>query len=559
MSDLLPENPPTPATAYAVTPTMEMSAALFNLVFGSIHARLVAREDLEADFEALIAEGTSAALTMIQQNVAPQLAELEADIQAALEEIAFITEGVAPNSLLLNSKPGSWYLDPANFTVSADIKGFLAAADSAAARSAIGVDAAIAGAIEDLLDGSPAALDTLKELATALGNDANFAATVTNALAGKVSLGGVGQQTMTRRTTFSGSTGGIAVEGWGGEQIEFVAKSAADVAYFTFHIPGIAAVNFGMGGDNQLRRGGKALGAQSYLMWDHGNVNVGAFAVPNAPTQAKHVTTKEYVDARISRQVFTSSGTWTKPAGLNPEALVIVELWGGGGGGGRGNNGGSAGHGGGGGGGGGYACQYFRAADLPSSVSVVVGAGGAAAAGTLTPGDPGGASSFGSLTAFGGGGGGGGNSPGGGGGGGGQLSAGGNGMSGTGSGGGSGGLPNLPTPVAAGASGAGVTGTDGFYFHGGGGGAGCINNGGAAAGNGGSSIYGGGGGGGGSHSAGAGFGGASVNGGNGGDALAGANASNGAIPGGGGGGAPRNAGTLAGSGARGECIVRVVG
>ena len=47
------------------------------------------------------------------------------------------------------------------------------------------VTAAVAAAISALVDSSPAALDTLKELATALGNDANFSTTITNALAAK--------------------------------------------------------------------------------------------------------------------------------------------------------------------------------------------------------------------------------------------------------------------------------------------------------------------------------------------------------------------------------------
>lgn len=47
------------------------------------------------------------------------------------------------------------------------------------------VTAAVAAAITALVDSSPAALDTLKELATALGNDANFSTTITNALAAK--------------------------------------------------------------------------------------------------------------------------------------------------------------------------------------------------------------------------------------------------------------------------------------------------------------------------------------------------------------------------------------
>jgi hypothetical protein len=80
----------------------------------------------------------------------------------------------------------------------------LTAATQAAARTAIGAPAiddttpsgsavfsstktntAISAAIAALVASSPAALDTLNELAGALGNDANFATTMTNALAAK--------------------------------------------------------------------------------------------------------------------------------------------------------------------------------------------------------------------------------------------------------------------------------------------------------------------------------------------------------------------------------------
>jgi len=44
--------------------------------------------------------------------------------------------------------------------------------------------------IANLVSSAPATLDTLNELATALGNDPNFATTVTNSIAGKVSLTG---------------------------------------------------------------------------------------------------------------------------------------------------------------------------------------------------------------------------------------------------------------------------------------------------------------------------------------------------------------------------------
>ncbi|NIH98883.1 hypothetical protein [Mycolicibacterium fluoranthenivorans] len=65
--------------------------------------------------------------------------------------------------------------------------------DPAAARAAIGAVSTtdIAAAVNNVINGAPGALDTLNELATALGDDANFAATVTNALAGKAAAAAV--------------------------------------------------------------------------------------------------------------------------------------------------------------------------------------------------------------------------------------------------------------------------------------------------------------------------------------------------------------------------------
>lgn len=54
----------------------------------------------------------------------------------------------------------------------------------------VATTAFVQAAVAALIDSSPAALNTLKELATALGNDPNFATTMTNALAGKLSLSG---------------------------------------------------------------------------------------------------------------------------------------------------------------------------------------------------------------------------------------------------------------------------------------------------------------------------------------------------------------------------------
>jgi hypothetical protein len=59
----------------------------------------------------------------------------------------------------------------------------------AADTAAHDVDATIADAIAALVAAAPGTLDTLNELAAALGDDADFAATITTALAGKSATG----------------------------------------------------------------------------------------------------------------------------------------------------------------------------------------------------------------------------------------------------------------------------------------------------------------------------------------------------------------------------------
>lgn len=76
------------------------------------------------------------------------------------------------------------------FALSAYMRGVLGSADQTAARAALGAasQADINAAIAALVAASPATLDTLNEIATALGNDPNFATTMLNALALKAPL-----------------------------------------------------------------------------------------------------------------------------------------------------------------------------------------------------------------------------------------------------------------------------------------------------------------------------------------------------------------------------------
>jgi hypothetical protein len=133
-----------------------------------------------------------------------------------------------------------------------------------------------------------------------------------------------------------------------------------------------------------------------------GGTFTGLVTLSADPTSALHAATKQYVDAAAGGandyQLFTSSGTWTKPAGLTGNEIVMVELWGGGGGGRQNGTDWNAS----GGGGGEYRMFCFRAAELSATESVTVGAGGTAGA----SGTAGGFSSFNGIVAAGGNGGG---------------------------------------------------------------------------------------------------------------------------------------------------------
>lgn len=100
--------------------------------------------------------------------------------------------GTAPDSVLFDGEAPAFYLNRANHTgtqLAATISNFAAAVAAqvidAATLQGSNLAQVIAAAIAGVVDTAPGTLDTLNELAAALGDDPNFAATITALIATK--------------------------------------------------------------------------------------------------------------------------------------------------------------------------------------------------------------------------------------------------------------------------------------------------------------------------------------------------------------------------------------
>ncbi|MCZ7499379.1 MULTISPECIES: hypothetical protein [unclassified Agrobacterium] len=91
-------------------PPTEFTVDLWNAVFGDLADRITSREQLEASFETLKAQGIQASLDYIQINVAPQLANLRISIELAQEQIdQIIIGGKAPDTLKFGGQLPAYY------------------------------------------------------------------------------------------------------------------------------------------------------------------------------------------------------------------------------------------------------------------------------------------------------------------------------------------------------------------------------------------------------------------------------------------------------------------
>ena len=85
------------------------------------------------------------------------------------------------------------------------------------------ISAEISGAVSDLVGGAGAALDTLQELAAALGNDPSFATTLATQIANRVRFDEVQVLTAPQKAQACNNIGAVSLVELGNPQHDFVA------------------------------------------------------------------------------------------------------------------------------------------------------------------------------------------------------------------------------------------------------------------------------------------------------------------------------------------------
>jgi hypothetical protein len=132
----------------------------------------------------------------------------ETGLAASLEDYILATEKAAPNGVATLDANGfvpaeQLDIDLTAYYTSAEVDAEIAAIpapDYTGLATETYADTAAATAAAAVVDAAPGTLDTLNELAAALGDDANFATTVTNSLAAKADTSVVDAALLTKKT-----------------------------------------------------------------------------------------------------------------------------------------------------------------------------------------------------------------------------------------------------------------------------------------------------------------------------------------------------------------------
>ncbi|MDF8902673.1 phage tail protein [Escherichia coli] len=252
----------------------------------------------------------------------------------------------------------------------------------------VATTAFVQAALTALINGAPATLDTLKEIAAAINNDPNFSTTINNALALKAPLSS---------PALTGTpTAPTAAQSVNNTQIATTAFVKSAIAGMVGSAP--AALD-------TLNELAAALGNDPNFATTMLNALAGKQPLDNTLTNLSGkdvaglltylgLVNNGAVGRLIGMQIIKTSGTYTKTPGAMFADVIAI---GGGGGGGWATSTGNYNAAGGGGGGGGMARGLFNLSAI-STVLVTIGAGGnGGIASTMTNGTQGGTTTFGSY------------------------------------------------------------------------------------------------------------------------------------------------------------------
>jgi hypothetical protein len=151
------------------------------------------------------------------------------------------------------------------------------------ASGTVALTSDITSAVNGLVDAAPGALDTLNELAAAIGDDANYAAGVTTAL-GNLTSAGVAHGSATTNVH------GIA------DTAELATESYVDDAETDANIYADSAIGTAMTNHNNDSTDVHGIVDTADLMLKSGSSMTGVLTLNGAPSSDLHASTKKYVD-----------------------------------------------------------------------------------------------------------------------------------------------------------------------------------------------------------------------------------------------------------------------
>jgi len=206
------------------------------------------------------------------------------------------------------------------------------------------MNSAITAEVANVVDAAPAALDTLNELAAALGDDANFASTVTASLATKsdstattAALATKASQTdldantaaiatKASQTDLDTNTAAIAAETARAQAAEadLVSHLGGDIASGDLTITGTANFNGGLSfGDGNGSIGFNS-GVDDIQVLSNMDMQGNKLLGVGAPVDSVDVTTKGYVDGEISTSLSTAAADATAKADAAQTAAIAA-------------------------------------------------------------------------------------------------------------------------------------------------------------------------------------------------------------------------------------------